>query len=76
VLTRCEHYGLRDGPDGTDIQTVYTPATIAPFVKKYGADGNGGGWQIYMFQNLPGYRSGAKLPDGTPIKNFWPYLYY
>ena len=76
VLTRCEHYGLQDGPNGEDIQTPYSAATVAKLAQKYGNDGNGGGWQIYFFQSFPGLRNKAKLPDGTPIKNFWPYLYY
>ena len=76
VLSRCEHYGLHDGPDGNDLQTSYTPATVAKLAVKYGSDPNGGGWQVYLMQSLPGYHSGAKTTDGTPIKNFWPYLFY
>ncbi|MEA2698894.1 MAG: hypothetical protein QOI66_3165 [Myxococcales bacterium] len=76
VMTRCEHYGLQDGPGGKDLQSPYSSATVAKLAAKYGSDGNGGGWQVYLYQSLPGYHSGAKLPDGTPIKNFWPYLFY
>jgi len=76
VLTRCEHYGLHDGPDGKDLQTPYSAATVATLAAKYGSDGNRGGWQLYLMQSLPGYHSGATLPDGTPIKNIWPYLFY
>lgn len=76
VLTRCEHYGLQDGPGGKDIQTPYSAATIQAYAQKYGADGNGGGWQVYLFQSFPGVRTKAKTPDGKHIKNFWPYLYY
>jgi hypothetical protein len=76
VLTRCEHYGLRDGPDGQDIQPRYSAATVAELAQKYGSDGNGGGWQVYLYQNFPSYQSKAKAADGTPIKNFWPYLFY
>jgi hypothetical protein len=76
VLTRCEHYGLHDGPNGEDVQTPYSAATIAKYAQKYGDDGNGGGWQIYLFQSFPGFHTKATMPDGTPIKNFWPYLYY
>jgi hypothetical protein len=76
VLTRCEHYGLHDGPDGKDLQTPFNYTTWAQYAQKYGNDGNGGGWQIYLFQSFPGYHNKATLPDGTKIKNFWPYLYY
>ena len=76
VLTRCEHYGLHDGPGGKDLQTLFNSSTWGQYGQKYGNDGNGGGWQIYLFQSFPGYHNKATLPDGTKIKNFWPYLYY
>lgn len=76
VLTRCEHYGMKDGPDGKDMQTLWNASTVAKYAAKYGSDGNGGGWQIYWFQSFPGYNNKATAEDGTKIKNFWPYLYY
>lgn len=76
VLTSCEHYGLHDGPGGMDLQTPYNAATVQQLANKYGGDGNGGGWQIYLMQSLPGFQTKARNDDGTPIKNSWPYLYY
>jgi hypothetical protein len=31
---------------------------------------------MYWFQSFPGRNSKATLPDGTPMKNWWVYLYY
>ena len=75
VLSTCEHFGLQDGPNGADLATPYDSSKIAGWEAKYGS-GVGGGWHIYAFQNFPGYKNHAKLPDGAPMKNWWPYLYY
>src|SRR5581483_3992763 len=53
VQARCQHFGLRDGANGTDEYELYTASTSAgePF-----ADPScGGGWQIYWRQSMPGY---------------------
>jgi len=76
VMTRCEHYGLHDGPGGKDLLTPFNSSSWGQYAQKYGNDGNGGGWQIYLFQSFPGYQNKATMPDGTKIKNYWPYLYY
>ena len=34
------------------------------------------GWQIYWRQSMPGYQNKAKATDGTPMKNWWPMLFY
>jgi len=76
VLTRCEHYGLHDGPGGKDLTSPYNVQTLANMTAQYGNDINGGAWQLYLFQSIPGYGSRATTDDGVHIKNFWPYLYY
>jgi hypothetical protein len=35
-----------------------------------------GGWQTYMRQSMPGYANQAFAADGTPMKNWWPFLFY
>jgi hypothetical protein len=29
-----------------------------------------------MFASMPGLGTTATAPDGTPMKNWWPYLFY
>jgi hypothetical protein len=35
-----------------------------------------GGWQTYLRQSMPGYDNPAFAEDGTPMKNWWPFLFY
>lgn len=76
VMSTCEHYGLHDGPDGKDIQTEYSAKTLDRWKAKYGVSSVGGAWYMYWFQSWPGVNNKAKMPDGTKMKNWWPYLYY
>jgi hypothetical protein len=76
VLTRCEHYGLHDGPNGKDLTSPYSVQTLANLTQQFGNGINGGAWQLYLFQSTPGVGSRALTDDGVHIKNFWPYLYY
>jgi hypothetical protein len=76
VMSTCEHYGLHDGPDGKDLQTPYDVSKLAAWRAKYGVGPTGGAWYMYWFQSFPGVNNKATLPDGTPMKNWWVYLYY
>jgi hypothetical protein len=49
-------------------------ATISCSAVRSGARGRR--LAVYLMQSLPGSHSDAKTTDGTPIKNFWPYLFY
>jgi hypothetical protein len=72
VQTRCEHYGLRDGADGQDLPSSYSFEKVS----QLGDRDCGGGWQIYWRQNIPGLGNQAVASDGTPMKNWWPFLFY
>jgi hypothetical protein len=74
VDSRCEHFGLGDGPDGGDAYEPYTAAKVAALEQAF--PDCGGGWQIYWRQSIPGYRNRARNADGTPMKNWWPLLFY
>lgn len=76
VLTTCEHYGLHDGPGGKDLQTPYNVHTLDRWKAQYGVGGTGGAWFMYWFESWPGLNNKATMPDGTPMKNWWVYLYY
>jgi hypothetical protein len=86
VLTSCENYGLKNGPDGKDLTTPYTNAMTDMF---YGRsqrtcpadqpacdDDCGGHGTTYLYQNFPSYGTQARNDDDTPMQNWWVYLFY
>ena len=74
VDSRCEHFGLRDAADGGDTYQPYSATKVATLEQQF--PDCGGGWQIYWRQSLPGLGNHAKNADGTPMKNWWPLLFY
>jgi hypothetical protein len=81
VESRCEHYGLRDGDTGEDRYRAYSADTLPSYDERFigaGAQANdcGGSWQLYWRQNMPGLGNGAVADDGSPMKNWWPFLFY
>jgi hypothetical protein len=81
VESRCEHYQLVDGEDGDDRYTPYAVQTLPAYDERFigsGAQRNdcGGAWQIYWRQNMPGLDNRAFARDGSPMKNWWPFLFY
>ena len=63
-----------DNPAGGDLYQMYPAATLAAQAPTY--VGCGGDWQIYWRQSMPGYQNKATARDGTPMKNWWPILFY
>ena len=89
VLSSCEHYGLHNGAGGKDMTTPYTnamtddlrsaqqtgPCTAgSPYCST--DDDCGGHGTSYLYQSFPGYGTAAKNDDGTPMHNWWVYLFY
>jgi hypothetical protein len=74
VQSRCENYGMH-GSDGVDRVDVYTSAKEAASAPSSGDD-CAGGWQIYLRQSMPGLHNTARAIDGSPMKNWWPFLFY
>jgi hypothetical protein len=70
----CESYGLVDGERGADAVSVYTDAKSSDYDAEH--PDCGGGWMVYMGQSMPGYGNQAKAVDGTPMLNWWPFLFY
>src|SRR4051812_31696108 len=60
----CEHYGLGDGANGQDEPTLISYNTYRAYNENPAYRDCGGGWSIYMRQNLPGsdgaLRAGAE----------------
>jgi hypothetical protein len=77
VDSRCQHFGLRDGSNGLDAYLPYSSAVVQSYDQTYtGTSACRAGWQIYWRQSMPGYRNQATASDGTPMKNWWPLLFY
>lgn len=74
VLSRCEHYGLRDGPDGNDLNDSFSSTKVKIYDQQF--PDCGGGWQMYWRQSLPGLNNAAVDAKGGRMKNWWPYLFY
>jgi hypothetical protein len=89
VATSCENYGLHNGTGGKDLTTPYTNAMAA---MKYGegtrldngfdnfangvASDCGAEQPTYIFGSMPGLGTTATFTDGTPMHNWWVYLFY
>jgi hypothetical protein len=89
VLSSCEHYGMHDGANGKDMTTPYTNKMTDDLAKAqqtgpctagspYCAteDDCGGHGTSYLYQSFPSYGTTAKNDDGTPMHNWWVYLFY
>jgi hypothetical protein len=81
VESRCESYGLADGERGEDQYLPYAAATLPAYDPRFiGPDPTpgdcGGAWQIYWRQNMPGLNNPARALDGSPMKNWWPFMFY
>jgi hypothetical protein len=75
VQSRCEHYRMQDGRDGGDLPDLYSSAKEALFAPDSGDD-CAGGWEMYLRQSMPGLHNLAYAIDGSPMKNWWPFLFY
>ena len=86
VLTSCENYGMHNGPDGKDLTTAYTNAMTDKLYGRSTAncpanqpacdDDCGGHGTTYLYQNFPGPGTTATNDDGSPMHNWWVYLFY
>jgi hypothetical protein len=78
VLTSCENYGLHNGAAGADLTTPYTNAiAAADYAGLAGVATDCGGSQpTYLLASMPGLGTTATASDGTPMKNWWVYLFY
>jgi hypothetical protein len=78
VLTSCENYGLHNGDNDADLTTPYSNALAASY---YANNPNvatdcGGSQPTYLLASMPGLGTAATAADGTPMKNWWVYLFY
>jgi hypothetical protein len=90
VLSSCEHYGLHDGANGNDQTNTFNNAMTdqlygrspnpingaCPATQPACSDDCGGHGTTYLYQNFPGPGTVAKNDDGTPMHNWWVYLFY
>lgn len=86
VLSSCENYGLHNGANGKDLTTPYTNAMTdglygrsvrdCPANQPACDDDCGGHGTTYLYQNFPGPGTKATNDDGSPMRNWWVYLFY
>ena len=91
VLSSCENYGLHNGTNGKDMTTTYTNAMTddARTAQQPGPMHGAGSPRrstrattaaatapSYLYQSFPGPGTTAKNDDGTPMHNWWVYLFY
>jgi hypothetical protein len=78
VYSRCAGFGLGGGPNGGDqYAPYYADSVISGYDQMYsGTSACRAGWQIYWRQSMPGYQNKATATDKTPMKNWWPVLFY
>lgn len=74
VLSTIEHWRRRDGEGGADATILFTPARFAKYREL--APDCMGPWLVYWRQNMPGLHNQSREDDGTPVKNWWPFLFY
>lgn len=70
---------MHDGQNGNDITTEFTNAMTDRYATMQpGAtdDDCGGHGTSYLYQNFPNHDTKAKNDDGTPMHNWWVYLFY
>jgi hypothetical protein len=79
VLSSCENYGMHNGTGGKDLTTPYNNAMTGTYASQQtGAsdDDCGGHGTSYLYQNFPGPGTKSTNDDGTPMHNWWVYLFY
>jgi hypothetical protein len=77
VLSACENYGMHNGPDGKkDLTTPFTNAMTDTLFKNVVDDDCGGHGTMYLYENFPGPGTKSTNDDGTPMHNWWVYLFY
>lgn len=76
VLSTCENYGLRNGENKADRQTLYSTALSAKTSYDTLYPDCASGWAIYLFQSMPGFANQAMGDDGKPMKSWLPFLFY
>jgi hypothetical protein len=69
VSTSCKHFG-----DGTGAKDDFTNADLAPYREL--APDCMGAFLVWWRQNWPGPHTTKVREDGTPMKSWWPFLYY
>ena len=82
VLAGCETFG--DDPAGHDARRPYSAARLGyldsflrglPNPTDSSTDPEAA-WQTFWRQSMPGKGNHAHAKDGSPMKNWWPFLFY
>ena len=72
VLSDCETF-MKDGSKPAGVRaSSWGAITADPRIDQ----DCGGDFLVYWFQNMPGPGNEARDLSGSPMKNWWPFLYY
>lgn len=74
VMSTIEDWRIGSGPDGKDRAEPWSNEKIARY-KDIAPDCQGR-WLVYWRQNMPGLENKSKDDTGTPMKNWFPFLFY
>lgn len=73
VLSSCRDFGT--GPRcGEDPTSAVSNEEFARYAEL--ASDCQGPFLVWWLQNMPGHATGRRFADGTPMKAFWPFLFY
>lgn len=77
VLSSCESYGLHYSDGGREPPVPYTNRHVdAGYPTGPALNDCGNKQPAYLLASMPGYGTTATASDGTPMKNWWVYLFY
>jgi hypothetical protein len=74
VRTTCTGFGRRQGPGQTDLSEAVNKDSWARYLTL--APDCGGEFLVWWYQNMPGYFSGQRYPDGRTMPSVWPFFFY
>jgi hypothetical protein len=64
-------------PPAAPAGCTHRAVATAPLRAREATDDDcGGHGTSYLYQNFPSYGTNAKNDDGTPMHNWWVYLFY
>ena len=75
ALATCRSYGLGDD-SGLDPTERISYESYRAYNEDPRFTDCGGGWQLFLRQNMPGLDNQARDVDGGKMKNWWPFLFY
>lgn len=74
VMSSCEDFGGHHGERGADAPWHVNRTTWAGNTAI--ASDCGGEFLVWWYQNMPGFQTGQRFANGTPMRSVWPFWFY